>query len=190
MWKIFFLMGCLMMPLARAVTLPTDFILAEMAKNCIGKKVRLNGAISRLGATKFVGIKIGEDGMSVNDESINTYFLANIISCEHSAKRIKEYLASHGVDVKKSGHGLFNFEPVYIIGADESDRASPQLWILKKDFLPVKERAQGREIIFDKWATIDSLVDKKLPSIISISAGGEFETISLSDGSVSKKARR
>lgn len=116
---------------AWAYILPLDKILEQMGKNTI------NGPKLQLWEKRIA-----------NDQS--DLFMAGVFRKKVSKDEIKKYLTNIDVDLKKISLGLHNHEPVLIIGADPSDNNSPQVWVSKNNFFPVKELVKNRVTTF-KW---------------------------------------
>lgn len=167
-----------------AFTPPLDFILAEMNKRCVAGTTTFNGAITEQGKTSFATLTLTEGALvDANNKSRNLplYFLSHWLGCKQNEFLVKNSLATLGIDIKKVSHGLFENEPVFIVGADAKDSQSPQLWIDKNNFVPVKEIAKGRITTFEKWMVVEALPGKKFPSLIITTADNGVFHLAISE---------
>jgi hypothetical protein len=56
----------------------------------------------------------------------------------HSRTLLQERLARRGIDTMVTSLGRFDGEPVYILGAQYPDMTTPQIWIDKETFWPLR----------------------------------------------------
>lgn len=131
------------------------------------------------------GAPTGNNAVLGAKESVALQILSELIECQSktgaSIEKLKAYLNKAHIDLKTVSLGFFAYEPVFIIGARPNDAKSPQLWIEKASFLPVKEVSLGRVTTFEKWSVINSLLGKKFPSIINTSIGDRLHSIAISE---------
>ena len=160
---------------------PSDFIILETAKRCISGHGKLRGVEQKGDEINFVDLELSGNGLTmgskvsattsnakpiVTNEKVALYVVQELSNCQGDvAKRIKDYLVAHGIDVSKVSLGFFGFDPVFIIGDVDA-----QLWIDKQNFLPVKEKTPNYETVFEHWTSLSMLSDKKWPSTLSLTA--------------------
>ncbi len=176
--RVIFLFASFCLAQPTMAYIPTaDFILAEMAKRCISAQTEFNGVLKQANEISLASLALTAGGLIIKSktsatdsdaqpkesgERVNLYVVQNLVGCHHDqAKRIKDYLTALNVDLSKINHGLANFEPAFIIGADPTDSKAPQIWIDKQNFLPVKEIAAQYETVFEHWAPVTGLADKR-----------------------------
>jgi hypothetical protein len=184
---------------ASAYAPPVDFLLGEMAKQCITGKASFVGMRERDEGVSFISarlensafllsnqvdVKEGERDQKASQDNKDypVNFLSLLMDCKNSnLESMRAYLSKLGIDLSREvAHGFFNYDPVYIIGASPSEPKAPQLWIDKRTNLPLRENGAEHEIYFDKWTMIQGLSGKKFPSIITSTKDGKVEKLSLS----------
>jgi hypothetical protein len=171
-------------PTILGYALPADFILKEIAKSCLPKgNIDLIGTMVAKEKKYFVSLTLIDGELFINSSSpvesnnklndlakttLALPFFSQMV-CDKNKNlplHLMNVLDAAGVNHKIVSHGIFNYEPIYIIGADSSNATSPQLWVEKKTFLPIKLVSQNETVIFEKWMPITSR-QKKIPSIIT-----------------------
>lgn len=169
---------------AQAYILPTHLILDHMSKNCL-KEQKFNGMLTEGQTQAFLKLRLDSQGLfitektpldqrpAIKNEPFDIAILAKLLSCNSGIKEFEKYLTELGVDVKKVSLGLYEYEPVFIIGADPTDEKSAQVWVQKNNFLPVKQIGQNRTTRF-KW------IDKKFPALINTQENGLETNLALS----------
>lgn len=187
---------CLLMStVMHAATPSTKLIISEMAKRCIAGDASWQGMKSNGDEKSFLSLSLKNNALTVtpgetvvksvsvqlpvNDESF--YFVKALIGCNDTYATIENYLRIAGVNSQKISHGIFDYEPVFIIGAEPGDVTSPQLWIEKKNFVPVKEIEGGRVTTFKKWTNTRGLANKKFPSLIETRINDLVERVAIAE---------
>lgn len=187
---------CLLMStVMHAATPSMKLIISEMAKCCIAGDASWQGMKSNGDEKSFLSVSLRNNDLTVtagetvvksygaqlpaNDGSF--YFVKALLGCNNTGVSIENYLRIAGVNSQKISHGIFDYEPVFIIGAEPGDSSSPQLWIEKKNFVPVKEIEGGRVTTFKKWTASRGLANKKFPSLIETRINDLVERVAISE---------
>jgi hypothetical protein len=159
-------------------------IIENMSQICLKPQIFKQAMMDKNGEQFFAVLEWKEDLVITETRSVLSnevtkkhepvdIHLAKLLKCQGLA--IKNYLLEKKVDINKVTFGLLDYEPVFIIGADPTDLKSPQLWVQKSSFLPVKEIINGQTTIF-KWT------DKNFPSEIETEKDGVKLSLSLPHG--------
>jgi len=163
-------------------TLPASFIVAEMVKyNHPSAPVYFQAATAKSGKLVVDSLVRKSDGRLFDvarDVPIFYWELIALMAANDAAK-MSQFLASADVDMTKVSHGLFHYEPVFIIGADPSNDRLPQLWVEKQSFLPVRVIFKDKAITFEQWTSLLGMPKTKYPRIIRITVKDTVETITL-----------
>lgn len=180
-----------------AFTPSADFILGEMAKRCVDDQQEFVGMLSESDVAFSVSAKLAQSSLIVDkaasllqgqpdkaatDRShVSLFIVEKIIDCSRLDRlaQIKSYFSTIGVDTKLVSHALFKDEPIYIIGTDKPDEKRAQVWIDKRNFMPVKEIAAQHVVIFDKWSRINDNNAAIFPLIIQTTINSRNTGISL-----------
>lgn len=173
---------------------PGSWVIEEMARRIVLQNMpehSWNGMIltNDKKEAMFATLCLAADGMKQKLEKksqferLNLYFLSSYWACrlesaQTCTQNLLNYLKNAGIDINKIGLGFIENEPVYIIGASAADPASPQLWVIKNNFYPVKEKKPGNEFTWSKWT---SLLNENFvyPRLLSFKIGNKSSTISM-----------
>lgn len=174
-----------------AYILPAEWIIKEMAKQCIDVKKPATFKAQLTTATNaylFDGrFTPGLVAQNIREESSkrpagkislvlpSLGLVAELMSCGPRAEsKIKDYLKKMGIDLSQVGLTFVGHQPAFVIGEGES-----QVWINKDTFEPLKETSPNGERSFEKWTLIAPWA-KRLPSLITVVKGSEKSELSLS----------
>lgn len=155
---------------AMTYTLPGEFILKKMAQNAVCGKAKFKGSIKEDSEEKklveFTDLVL-DQGILLGDKELELGFFQTMLKCKQNIlQAMKDYLATMGVDYQKVAHGIFNYEPVFRLGADIGRSSPVELWVEKKYFLPVKEISKDYERSYEHWFGVYALKNKRLPRVI------------------------
>lgn len=160
------LLICSYASLIHAYIPPVSFILQQMAQQYIkqnSNEQRLSSMIAlKKNPYRSSMMVFNDQGVfykATNEETLNEMpqtFLASINACRAKAVSsclgiINDYLIKNAIDKEKVSLAIFDNEPAYIVGAQAGDTKSPQLWLNKDSYLPVKEQRGLCEITWKKW---------------------------------------
>jgi len=98
----------------------------------------------------------------ISDEPENSYDHYKDLILFRSREVLQERLSNLGVDVKVTSLGRFQGKPVYVLGAQYPDETSPQVWLDKKTFLPLRwimtsNATQNLEVLYLDWKKLKQI---------------------------------
>lgn len=174
-----------------------DFVVTKMSERCIPREVTFTAIVAEKNLRQAHTLTLKKTGLvaktPVSDDkkspptqptTFDLKILNELVGCDGKKiviERLKKYFKKASINEGAPlAQGLFGYQPVYIIGADQKDSTSPQVWIDKETFLPVKEIGKGYVATFDKPMMI-SAVQKSFSRIITIAATENSYTISLAE---------
>jgi hypothetical protein len=176
-------------------TPPEHFIISQMAKHCLFTLGSLSATITKDGEISFETLEVRPTGIFLPKKSgsrsavketapLRVHFLDDLLKCHPNrdgVESLKKAMINRGININKVSHGLYNYEPVLIMGAEPMDRISPQLWIEKRNFVPIKEINGRTTITFEKWTIFGALSDKRFPRIITVTTNDVSQKIAVID---------
>jgi len=188
------LFACFIASLCEAYTPPSAFIVQAMAQKYSSEKAAMHSwpaLISQTGknhsaipATMTLDHKGLSQSLGKNKpEKLDLFFLDAAWACrDQSVKECEQILLAYfkkaGINHNIVSLGIFDNEPVYIMGALAGElKKTPQLWFFKESFLPVHEKNSQGEFTWNKWMR-NAKNGVNYPRLMDFKIGSSITTIS------------
>jgi hypothetical protein len=162
------LLACFFAGRLDAYTLPPAFLVQFMAQKYSSEKAVKHSwpaMVSQTGKNHNAVpaiMNLDQKGLSQTlaenkPEKLELFFLDAAWACRDQGvtqceQILVAYFKKAGINHNVVSLGIYDNEPVYIMGALAGDlKKTPQLWFFKESYLPVHEKNSRGEITWNKW---------------------------------------